>query len=45
MFSTTLRTITVADEQTCKDVAKLAVPGKVACLKTRENVLMKMQGL
>jgi hypothetical protein len=33
--------ITVADKQNYKDVAKVAVPGRVKCFRTREDVLFK----
>jgi hypothetical protein len=30
-----------ADKQEYKDVAKLALPGKIKCLRIKENVLLK----
>ena len=36
---TTVRTI-VADQQIYKDVAKLAVPDTIKCLRTRESALL-----
>jgi hypothetical protein len=41
---TTIRT-NVTDKQKYKDDANSAVPGTIMCLRTRENVLLKMEQL
>jgi hypothetical protein len=43
ILSTILRT--VADKQKYKYVSKLVVPGTIKCLRTRENVLLKIEKL
>jgi hypothetical protein len=34
---------TVADTQKYKGVIKLSVPGTIKCLRTRENILLKLE--